>query len=130
MESACSYGPSYPSTRLNGVTSQKNLTLAFLSNLDKENVKIKFLLGQKGKKIEEHAQSFKLTAKPYCPSQCSGVCCNAEDDHVLNASQTFHRKRELLSYSKQMTSYAEIISSLSSIGLTYTRNSSLRKPLL
>jgi len=80
-----------------------------------------------GKKIEEHAQSFKLMVKPYCPSQCTGVWCNVKDDYVLDASQTFHRKRELLSYSKQMTSSAEILPSLSSIGLTYTRNSSLRK---
>jgi hypothetical protein len=76
--------------------------------------------------IEKHAQSFKLTGKPYCLPQYTDVWCNVKDDHVLNASQTFHRKRELLSYSEQATSSAEILPS-SSIGLTSTKNSSLRK---
>jgi len=125
MEAEGSYTTFVPSTKLNGVTSQKNVTLAFLRKLDIKNVQIKFYLVRKGK--NRRTLSFILTGKPYCPSQCTGVWCNVKDDSVLNKGQTFHRKRELLSNSKQMTSYAEILPSLRSIGLTYTRNSSLRK---
>jgi hypothetical protein len=105
-----------------------------ISRLDKlgykKNVQLKFFFfGQNGEKIEKQAQTFELMSKSYCSSQYSytDVWCNVKDDHVLIASQTFHRKRELLSYYKQMTSSAEILPSLSSIGLTYTRNSPLRK---
>lgn len=50
--------------------------------------------------------------KPCCPSQYTDVWCNVRLEHVLHASHTFHRKCELLSYSKQMTSSAKILTSL------------------
>ena len=127
MEAAGSYETFLPIYQIERHHIPEKLNISLLEKLGYQKCSNQILLGQKGGKIEEHAQSFKLTGKPYCPSHCTDVWCNVKDDYVLNASQTFHRKRELLSYSKQMTSCAEILPSLSSIGLTYTRNSSLRK---
>ena len=87
---------------------------------------INFAWTERGK-TDQRAKSFKLKVKPYCPSQHTDVWFNVKGDHVLNASQTFHRKRELLSYSKWMTSSAEILPSLKFNRSDLYQNSALRK---